>query len=359
VAVNQPGKNGPVRRKYLLALGALAVISVMAVLVASGADPAEVGEPVDVDDLPVLADDVPGPDQADGWIGSEPLTRASLDGSVVVYDFWTYSCVNCVRTLPHLAAWYDRYQRDGLVIVGVHSPEFEFEKDRGNVERAVGDLGVDWPVALDHERRVWNAFSNRYWPAKYVVDRKGRLRYVHYGEGAYDETEDVLRELLGVDPDSPRADDENEPDVPNLGQLTPELYIGGGRGTTASPQGLSDPDGDGVPGGEATFTLPDTLPVDTFALDGAWSISTESATAQEPGAAIVLHYRGQEVNLVLAAGGSTPTSVTVSVDGGEPRTVEVGEPDLVNLLRDGPAGEHTMRIEAGSAGLAAYAFTFG
>ena len=339
------------RRTYLLALAGLLLVSTLAVLVAQGADPAEVGEAVDVDDLPVLSEDVPGPDQADGWIGSEPLTGESLAGSVVVYDFWTYSCVNCVRTLPHLAAWYDRYQADGLVIVGVHSPEFVFEKDRDNVERAVGDLGVDWPVALDPEHGVWNAFGNRYWPAKYVVDRDGKLRYVHYGEGAYEET--------GVDPDSPRAEDENEPDVPNLGQITPELYVGGGRGTTASPQGLSDPDGDGIPGGDASFTLPDAVPADTFALDGAWSIGTESATALEPGAAIVLRYRGQEVNLVLAAGGSAPTSVTVSVDGGEPRTVAVDEPDLVNLLRDGPGCDHTMRIEADSAGLSAYAFTFG
>jgi thiol-disulfide isomerase/thioredoxin len=218
-----------VRRKYLLALGALLVISVMAVLVASGADPAEVGQPVDVDDLPVLADDVPGPDQADGWIGSEPLTRASLAGSVVVYDFWTYSCVNCVRTLPHLAAWYDRYQADGLVIVGVHSPEFEFEKDRGNVERAVGDLEVDWPVALDPERRVWNAFSNRYWPAKYVVDRDGRLRYVHYGEGAYDETEREIQELLGVERELvPPVRPEDEPGVilPAQTEDQPGAYSG-------------------------------------------------------------------------------------------------------------------------------------
>ena len=352
-------ENGRVRRRYLGALVALLAISALAVMVAGQADPAEVGEPVDVNDLPVIADSVPGPDQADGWIDSDPLTRASLEGSVVVYDFWTYSCVNCVRTLPHLAAWYDRYRRDGLVIVGVHSPEFDFEKDPDNVERAVGDLGVTWPVALDPDHRVWDAFGNRYWPAKYVVDRDGRLRYTHYGEGAYDETEDVLRKLLGVDPDSPRADDGDEPDVPNLGQFSPELYVGGARGTTASPQGLSDPDGDGIPGGDATFTLPDNLPVDTFALEGAWSIGSESATALAPGAAIVLQYRGQEVNLVLAAGGSAPTSVTVSVDGGEPRIVEVGRPDLVNLLRDGPAGDHTMRIEAGSAGLAAYAFTFG
>jgi thiol-disulfide isomerase/thioredoxin len=353
------------RRRYPLALLGLVVASGMAVLVAVRSDPSDIGDKVDVDDLPVIAkpDEVPGPDLAEGWIGSEPLTDASLMGSVVVYDFWTYSCVNCVRTIPYLKAWYDRYHDDGLQIVGVHSPEFEFEKDPDNVRRAVDDLGVDWPVALDPNLRVWNAFGNRYWPAKYVVDRDGALRYYHFGEGAYDEVEDVLRELLGVDPKSPRADDGGSAtgsDAPS-GDQTPETYVGGRRGSTASPEGLQDPDGDGSSGGAADFTVPDEVPVDSFALDGRWDISPEAATALEPGAAIVLRYQGSEVNLVLAAGAdaSATNSVTVTVDDGEPRRIDVGGPDLVNLLRDGPDGPHTMRIEAARPGLAAYAFTFG
>ena len=353
------------RRRYPFALLGLLVVSGLAVLVAVRADPSDIGEPVDVADLPVLAeaDEVPGPDLAEGWIGSDPLTDASLAGSVVVYDFWTYSCVNCVRTIPYLSALYDRYNDDGLDIVGVHSPEFELEKDPANVRRAVDDLGVDWPVALDPDLRVWNAFGNRYWPAKYIVDRDGALRYTHFGEGNYDEIEDVLRELLGVDPESPRADDGGDDSGTSAPQpeQTPELYIGGRRGSTTSPQGLEDPDGDGTPGGTADFTVPDELTVDTFALEGRWEIGDESATALEPGAAIVLRYRGSEVNLVLAAGddASATGAVTVTVDDGEPRRVEVGGPDLVNLLKDGPDGEHTLRIEAEDAGLAAYAFTFG
>jgi thiol-disulfide isomerase/thioredoxin len=346
---------------YRGALAGLVVLSGLAVVVAVQAEPSDIGQPVDVEALPVLAESVAGPARADGWIGSGPLTAESLAGSVVVYDFWTYSCVNCVRTLPYLRSWYERYRDEGLEIVGVHSPEFEFERDPGNVERAVDDLGVVWPVALDPDMRIWSAFGNRYWPAKYVVDREGQLRYVHFGEGSYDETEDVIRELLGVDPDAPRADDggdDLEAPEPSLDQ-TPELYLGNLRGTTASPQALSDPDGDGTPGGAATFRVPDDLAGDSFALEGRWNIDGESATALEPGAAIVLRYRGTEVNLVLAAGGTEATTVTVTVDDGEPRHVEVSDPDLVNLLTDGPAGEHTMRIEAGGAGLAAYAFTFG
>lgn len=352
-------------RRYAVALVGLVLVSGLAVLAALRADPSDIGGEVDVEDLPVIAEaaDVPGPDLAEGWIGSEPLTAASLRGEVVVYDFWTYSCVNCVRTIPYLSAWYDRYHDEGLEIVGVHTPEFEFEKDRGNVERAVEDLGVAWPVALDPEMQVWNAFANRYWPAKYVVDRDGALRYYHFGEGNYDELEDVLRELLGVAPEAPRADDggDDRGTTPEAAEQTPELYVGNLRGTTASPEGLEDPDGDGRSGGAADFTVPDDLDVDTFALDGRWEIGDESATALEPGAAIVLRYRGTEVNLVLAAGdGESATgSVTVTLDDGEPRRVEVGGPDLVNLLRDGPEGEHTLRIEAEGAGLAAYAFTFG
>jgi thiol-disulfide isomerase/thioredoxin len=355
------------RRGYLFALLGLLLVSGLAVLVAVRSDPNDIGEKVDVDDLPVLAKpaDVPGPDDAAGWIGSDPLTDASLVGSVVVYDFWTYSCVNCVRTIPYLSAWYDRYHDDGLEIVGVHSPEFEFEKDPDNVRKAVDDLGVDWPVALDPEMKIWNAFGNRYWPAKYIVDRDGALRYDHFGEGGYDEIEDVLRKLLGVAADSPRADDGGDDSgaPPPRAEQTPETYVGGNRGTTASPEGLQDPDGDGTSGGTADFTVPDRLSVDTFALDGRWTIDAESITAAEPSAAIVLRYRGSEVNLVLAAGGEADpgatTTVTVTVDDGEPRQVEVGGPDLVNLLKDGPSGEHTMRIEAADAGLAAYAFTFG
>jgi thiol-disulfide isomerase/thioredoxin len=357
------------RRGYPLALLALVVLSGLAVLFAVRSDPEDIGEEVDVEALPVIAkaSEVPGPDEAEGWINSEALTDRGLVGEVVVYDFWTYSCVNCVRTLPYLRSWYERYHDEGLEIVGVHSPEFEFEKDPDNVARAVEDLDIPWPVALDPEMAVWNAFGNRYWPAKYVVDRDGALRYHHFGEGGYDETEDVLRELLGVDPSSPRADDgggtADPAATPPVAQ-TPELYVGHERGQTASPEGLSDPDGDDQPGGTADFTVPDEIASDTFALDGRWTITGESATADEAGAAIVLHYRGSEVNLVLSAdssgsGAAAPTAVRVSIDDGEARTIDVTDPDLVNLVTDGPSGEHTLRIEAVDAGLTAYAFTFG
>ena len=143
--------------------------------------------------------------EAKGWINSPPLTPSALTGKVVLYDIWTYSCINCVRTFPYVRAWYDRYRADGLVVVGVHSPEFDFEKVHGNVEDAVKRLNVTWPVALDDDLTIWNAFDNQYWPADYVADRTGELRYSHFGEGDYTNTENVLRTLLGVAPSSPRA----------------------------------------------------------------------------------------------------------------------------------------------------------
>jgi thiol-disulfide isomerase/thioredoxin len=145
------------------------------------------------------------PIEATGWLNTAPLTPADVEGKVVLYDFWTYSCVNCVHTLPYVKAWYARYAADGLVVLSIHTPEFEFEADPRNVADFVAENGIEYPVALDPHRDTWRAWDNHYWPAFYVYDRTGARRYQHFGEGRYDETEDVLRSLLGVDPSSPRA----------------------------------------------------------------------------------------------------------------------------------------------------------
>jgi thiol-disulfide isomerase/thioredoxin len=213
------------RRRYAVVALVLAGLAVVAVLVASGTNPERVSGRVDVENLPV-GPKAPALD-ADGWLNSRPLGRAELAGKVVVYDFWTYSCVNCVRTLPYLRSWYARYARDGLVIVGVHSPEFDFEKSDTNVTNAVRRLDVTWPVAFDDDLAIWNAFGNRYWPAKYVTDRSSRLRYVHFGEGAYREVEDVLRKLLGVNPGEARATPPRDRKSAHVAtNITPETYLG-------------------------------------------------------------------------------------------------------------------------------------
>src|SRR5438105_1169392 len=212
------------RRAYLLVAAALAAVAVASVVFAlrvnpsrvAGGDPDVAGSPVR-NGAPALA--------ARGWLNSRPLARSDLDGKVVLYDFWTYSCVNCVRTLPHLRSWYDRYARDGLVIVGVHSPEFDFERDHGNIARAARKLGVTWPVAFDDDHRIWDRFANRYWPAKYLFDRSNHLQFVHFGAGDYSHTDDAIRRLLGVPANAPRASEAGA--EPNLALvMTPETYLG-------------------------------------------------------------------------------------------------------------------------------------
>ena len=176
-----------------------------------------------------LPDYGPAPDFAgiDGWLNSTPLTMQELRGKVVLIDFWTYSCINCLRTLPHVEAWYRMYRKDGLVVVGVHTPEFAFEHVPSNVRAAVKRLGVRYPVALDNDYGTWNAYGNQYWPAKYLIDRNGHIRYAHFGEGNYDVTEENIRSLLGEKLASPASD--RLRDLTPTGPLTPESYLGYGR----------------------------------------------------------------------------------------------------------------------------------
>ena len=230
------------RKKYVIGFVALLVFAVFAVVVASNSDPSKVASRADVNHLPV-GPKVPALSAAKGWINSPPLTRADLQGKVVLYDFWTYSCVNCVRTIPHLRSWYDRYREDGLVVVGVHSPEFNFEKNHDNVKAAVTRLHVDYPVALDDEMVIWGQFSNNYWPADYIADRQGRLRDMTIGEGSYTQTEDVLRKLLGVATSAPRAsvgDTGTAGKPPTAGEdVTPETYLGLERGIAGAQSGVT------------------------------------------------------------------------------------------------------------------------
>jgi thiol-disulfide isomerase/thioredoxin len=352
------------RRIYLLVAVALTVAAAAAVFIASSADPRDLASRADVSNLPV-GPKPPGLDAAEGWINSDPLSKADLRDKVVVYDFWTYSCVNCVRTLPHLEAWYDRYADDGLVIVGVHSPEFEFEKDHGNVRDAVARLAVNYPVALDDNMAIWNQFSNQYWPAKYIADRNGHLRYLHFGEGAYGETESVIRKLLGIPKSAPRAasvgDDSEQTD--GFVSITPETYLGILRGTAAQEGVVTYPVVSGAPA------------LDEVRLAGTWNAGDEQVTSEDAGAAIVLRYRAREVNLVLGTASGTPVDVMIEIDGRplneSERTaqtmvdadgstfVRVSASDLYRLVLSPAVEEHTIRLTARGAGLEAFAFTFG
>jgi thiol-disulfide isomerase/thioredoxin len=343
-----PGGAGSSRWKYGVVALALVVFAAAAVVFASGSDPKSVAGEVDVANLPV-GPTPPGLDGAKGWINSQPLTDGDLAGKVVVYDFWTYSCVNCVRTLPHLRALHARYAEDGLVVVGVHSPEFEFEKDHGNVADAVQRLEVDYPVALDDDMDIWNAFGTQYWPQKFIADRNGHVRYGHVGEGGYRETENVVRELLGVLASAPRATVESgaKPSPPPTQSISPETYLGLERGSGAAR------------------------------LEGPWTPEAQYVQADAAGATIVLAYSAREVNLVLAPGerGAAPVDVTVELDGAplppEYRTpdtkvddqgatfVRVSGSDLYRLVLGPAVEQHTIGLTARAPGLRAFAFTFG
>jgi thiol-disulfide isomerase/thioredoxin len=352
------------RWPYVLAALILVVAAAAAVTVAGNTSPNKIAGTAGLSDL----GPVPALAGSGEWINSAPLTTADLRGKVVLYDFWTYSCVNCVRTLPYLRSWATRYRRDGLVIVGVHSPEFQFEHDLGNVRRAVTELHVSYPVVLDNQLAIWGAFKNNYWPADYLADRAGRIRSMHIGEGDYANTETLLRRLLGVEKTSPRA---AAPQLPRAGsspteadRLTLETYLGTDRGATnANP-------------GTRTYTEPTGDLLDGEArVGGPWTATEQYLRSGAAGASIVLEYRAREVNLVMATDDGKPVAVDVFVDG-KPlapsyrtsqtvvdaqghTSVRVAASDLYRLVL-GPAIEvHTLRLVARAPGLRAFAFTFG
>ena len=303
---------------------------------------------------PVLAHCGPAPafTGISRWLqtpGNRPLSIAGLRGRVVLVDFWTYSCINCQRSLPHVEAWNAAYAKDGLTVVGVHSPEFAFEHDVGNVTRAAAQLGVRYPIAIDNGLGTWYAYQNNYWPAEYLVDSTGTLRHVDFGEGEYAQTETFIRQLLvAADPTvhlPPRTD---VPDRTPQYPVTRESYLG---------YNYSEPNlaAESVtPDALATYQPPGELPQDTFAFGGPWTVGAEGATAGS-GATLVLAYQAQDVYLVLGGTGT----VRVSVDGVPTRTVVVGgEPRLYQLVGPGASRRATLSL-AFTHGVEAYDFTFG
>jgi cytochrome c biogenesis protein CcdA/thiol-disulfide isomerase/thioredoxin len=285
----------------------------------------------------------------EGWINSEPLTMQALRGQVVVLDFWTYSCINCLRTLPHVKAWYDAYRDDGLVIVGVHTPEFAFEREPDNVRRAVSDHGIEYPVALDPNYGTWQAWLNRYWPAKYFVDRRGHLRYAHFGEGNYEESERVIRRLLAEDADGALVSAEIGDETPS-GPQTPESYLGYRRIDRFVGSRIE-------PNREAEYTIPPAVPLHGLAYGGRWTVEDERIVAGED-ARLRLHFTGSNVFLVLGNEGD-PERVEVELDGARVGTVTVTQDDLYTLARiPGEKRDHVLDLRF-TPGTEAYAFTFG
>jgi cytochrome c biogenesis protein CcdA/thiol-disulfide isomerase/thioredoxin len=291
--------------------------------------------------------------------GGKPLTLRGLRGRVVLVDFWTYSCINCLRTLPYLTAWDKTYRKDGLTIIGVHSPEFPFEKDAGNVEEAIKRNGIHYPVVQDNDLATWTAYSNQYWPAEYFIDAKGRVRFAHFGEGEYDEKEQIIRELLAEAGRPVAAHDSGAHGIEaSRGVATPETYLGAARAERFTNPTLS-------PGTHA-FAKPPAPGPNEFAFSGRWRITLDSATAK--GGSLRLDFGARRVYLVLGSPGR-PRRVKVLLDG-EPippslagadvhdGVVQVDSQRLYNLVDMPGVGHHVLALEP-EAGVTGYAFTFG
>ncbi|MDN3310950.1 cytochrome c biogenesis protein DipZ [Microbacterium oryzae] len=286
------------------------------------------------------------------WLNTpdgEGLDLEDLRGQVVLMDFWAYSCINCQRSIPQVVAWDEAYRDAGLQVIGVHSPEYAFEKDVGNVRAGAADFGIEYPVALDNDLATWTNYRNRYWPAHYLIDAEGIVRHISFGEGNYAATEKMIRELLvDADPETELPDTTDVDDrTPTDPDRTPETFLGWTKDVNYAG---TTPYTDGTAG----FTVPDDQPADSFALDGRWTIATQYATPGDGLATIRLNYSASEVRIVLAGEGR----ITSTVDGGDPEIIEVGGTPRSYQLRDGDPGSGTIEVEV-DPGVEVYSFTFG
>lgn len=276
------------------------------------------------------------------WINSPPLTMVQLKGKVVLIDFWTYTCINCLRTLPYITKWYQDYKDKGLVIVGVHTPEFEFEKDPQNVKDATKRLGVNYPVAQDNDYKTWSAYHNHYWPAHYLVDQAGNVRMIHFGEGGYAETENGIRELLGMSANSIK-----EPQK-IARRISPETYLGTARGNSYTRE-------NNVKEETAHYDYKKVLLDDEAGLKGQWNIGDERITAEGDDSSLDYNFLAKQVYLVMS--GSSPTPMQVYLDGKLYGTVTIDgdrKYDIVNTTYE----RHQLSLKV-PKGISAYAFTFG
>ncbi|TFY87106.1 cytochrome c biogenesis protein DipZ [Pseudomonas nabeulensis] len=302
---------------------------------------------------------LPPLDGAVQWLNSPPLTAEALKGKVVLVDFWTYSCINCLRTLPYVKAWAEKYHDQGLVVIGVHAPEFAFERDVGNVTKAMKDLGITYPVAIDNNYKIWRAFNNQYWPAHYFADAKGQIRYHHFGEGDYAESERVIQQLLreagakNVAGGLIEADAKGVQQAPDMNEVqSPETYLGFQRAEN--------------------FVKSGPLALNNWTLDGQWNVGGQQVTLDQAGGRIVYRFHARDLHLVLGPGADgKPVRFKVTIDGQVPGDAHgtdvapdgsgtVTEQRLYQLVRQpGAVQDRTFTIEFLDPNVAAYAFTFG
>ena len=298
------------------------------------------------------------------WLNTDaPVSLSELKGKVVLVDFWTYTCINCIRTLPFITSWYEKYKDEGFVVIGVHTPEFEFEKQTKNVESAIKQYKIHYPVVQDNEFAIWGAYNNRYWPAKYLIDVNGLVRYTHFGEGEYDTTEKNIQTLLkeaGQDAQKPLSD---MPDMTPKTSLSPETYLGSSRMEYYFPERHLNK-------GSKTFVLNEKIPQNTFSLGGGWTIDGEYAVT-EKNAVLAYHFFADQVFLVVRPAKAGSSAVKVYLDGKAVTEKNAGKDVANGVLKidsdrlyhlidlRGNPGKHLLKLEFQNSGIEVFAFTFG
>ncbi|MET0330585.1 MAG: thioredoxin family protein [Dyella sp.] len=304
--------------------------------------------------IPVMGVDARAAEQAPEfsgithWINSPPLRMGQLRGKVVLIDFWAYSCINCIRTFPHVNHLYDTYKDQGLVVIGVHAPEFDFEKNQANVTEAVKRFGIHYPVAMDDDMATWSAWNNEYWPAEYLVDQQGNVVTHHYGEGNYLEMENAIRGLLKLPALTSEPALGAASDLSQIG--SPEMYFGSDRQQyLASPESGRN--------GTRQFTAPDALALNQFALVGRWKIADQNAQLVGDSGEIRLHFKAGKLNIVANA--AQPVALQISVDGKPQPPVTVQASRLYTVFDSNDYRDHVVSIHITQPGLTMFTFTFG
>jgi cytochrome c biogenesis protein CcdA/thiol-disulfide isomerase/thioredoxin len=318
------------------------------------------GASMDASNLPDLGV-APEITDIDHWINSSPLTLQELRGKVVLVDFWTYSCINCIHTLPYVTAWYGKYKDDGFVVIGVHTPEFAFEHDTSNVEQAVQRFNIAYPVAQDNNYRTWQAFQNKYWPAEYLIDAEGHIRHEQFGEGNYKETEQAIQELLAAAGHPVKVPLNSQAPVADSAMQSPETYIGVDRQSNfASPQAVMD-------SVDTIYSFPKNLPLNDFAVAGNWDFQAQYAQAAAAGTQLELHFAARDVYLVMSS--EQPVKVRVDLlSPGQANSTEDIDPNnqitvqaarLYHIVHLDQPGEGQVVLQFDQPGAKVISFTFG
>ena len=289
----------------------------------------------------------PAPDfkKGDNWLNSQPLTMASLKGKVVLVDFWTYSCINCIRTLPYVTKWYDTYKDNGLVVVGVHTPEFSFEKNTNNVKNAISQFNIHYPVVQDNDYGIWTSYGNEYWPADYLINQKGEIVEEHFGEGEYDQTENDIRSLLGLNAININVNSNNLNEIDS-----PEMYFGTNRLANLTPNQSPSL----IP---ADYTLSQNLALNNFSFGGKWQFS--GPNVQLIGNSGQINLKFHSGKLYMVASSQKPANLTITVDGKQQPSVTVQASKLYTIFDSNDYADHTIEIDINQSGFQGFTFTFG